>query len=235
MALTTRERVYTLFLQNTPDGPLLLQFSILVLFVTSMSACNSTCFVFTSNPPNGTLHITASNPPPACRLAKANSTVRVHLATQPTCNSCVGSGQIQHIFLGIQSIALSSSPTAHDHSVDWQELLPTSAANEPFQVDLLRGAGDLSALKPLGEVTVPAGIYTQVRLRFSPNQRPKDVRVAEGNRCDVELLNCVVMGDGRAEPLVFENSLQELRITSNTMEDEIFLPLRTPIVISSSN
>ena len=221
MRWITRERD-SVELNRSKRG-LIIRFSILLFFATIITACNNTCFVFTSNPPNGTLHIKASNPPPACTLGKANGAVTVRLVAQSVCNSCVESSQIQHIFLSIQNIALNPSPTADDHSADWEELLSANTANEPLQVDLVRGTGDQSPLKPLEEFTIPAGIYSQVRLRFT-KQPIRGIRVAEGNDCGGELFNCVVMADGRTRPLVFP-SLLELRITLDRMKGEtLFIP-----------
>src|SRR5215469_5392423 len=137
-----------------------------LLLVVWLAGCNNTCFTFISNPPTGTIGITVSNPGPVCALTKAKGVVRVQLVSEPTCNSCPGSGsgQVQHVYLRIRSIAVHTSPTADDNSPDWQELLPREVARQTVQVDLRRGTDDQRMPKPVGDgVAIDAGIYSQVR------------------------------------------------------------------------
>lgn len=183
-----------------------------------LAGCN-TCFTFTSNPPTGTTGIKVSDPGPTCALAKANGVVRVQLLSEPTCSSCPGSGQVQHIYLSIRSIEVHTSPTADDTSADWQELLQREVTKQTVQVDLLRGTDGQSAPKPLGDgVAIEAGIYRQVRLRLVPDQPAPEDRLPEGNACGDLLFNCVVTEDGRIQPLLFDGDSQELRITPDGIE-----------------
>lgn len=186
-----------------------------------LAGCNNTCFTFTSNPPAGTTGITVSNPGPVCALTKANGVVRVQLVSEPTCNSCPGSGsgQVQHVYLSIRSIEVHTSPTADDNSPDWQELLPREVAGQTVEADLQRGTDDQSAPKPLGDgVAIEAGIYSQVRLRLVPDQLAPEDRLPERNPCGDVLFNCVVTEDDRIQPLLFDRDSQELRITPDRIE-----------------
>jgi len=109
--------------------------------------------------------------------------------------------------------------TADDDPADWQELLPAEVVEQPLQVDLMRGTADRSAREPLGDiVAIPAGIYRQVRLRFVPNQSSNDDRLPEKNACGNVGFNCVVMSDGRVQPLLLDRGSPELRITSDRIE-----------------
>jgi hypothetical protein len=47
------------------------------VFGISLTGCNNTCFLFTSNPPTGTINIKAGDAKPACMLTTANGAVRV--------------------------------------------------------------------------------------------------------------------------------------------------------------
>ncbi len=196
-----------------------LRFRTALLFAVGLTSCNNTCFTFTSNPPTGTFGIKASDPSPTCELEKANGAIRVQLGTEPVCSSCAGSGHVQHIFVSIRGIEVHPSMTADDDPADWQELLPAEVVEQPLQVDLMRGTADRSAREPLGDiVAIPAGIYRQVRLRFVPNQSSNDDRLPEKNACGNVGFNCVVMSDGRVQPLLLDRGSPELRITSDRIE-----------------
>lgn len=194
---------------------------IVVYFAVWLTACNNACFVFTSNPPNGSIKIKLSDLSPTCRLDKANSAVRVRLSTEPMCASCAAS-DVQHIFLGIQGIAVHPNPIADAASAEWEELLPPRLVDEPLQIDLVRGANGESAQKRFWpSVAIPAGTYSQVRLRFAPSQP-----ASERGQCGGGRFNCVVTADGRTQPLVFDGDPAdplELRITSYRIEGGSFL------------
>jgi hypothetical protein len=90
---------------------------------------------------------------------------------------------------------------------------------KPLQVDLVRGPADHNAQKLPGDiVAIPAGIYRVVRLRFAPNPLATDDRLPERNPCGSAGLNCVVMIDDRIQPLLFAESLPQLRITSDKID-----------------
>ncbi len=187
-----------------------------LLLAVWLTGCNNTCFTFTSNPPTGT--VGASDPSPSCTLAKANGAIRLQMGTEPACSSCAGSGNVQHVFMSIRGIEVHPGMTADDDPTDWQELTP-QLAKQPLQVDLVRDLAARSGREPLGEiVTVPAGIYRQLRVRFVPNQPMTEDRLPETNACGSVGFNCVVTTDGRVQPLPLDGSSPELRITSDRIE-----------------
>jgi hypothetical protein len=193
-------------------------FGTALLIAVWVTGCNNNCFTFTSNPPTGTIGIRASDPSTTCALTKATSAIRVQMGTEPVCSSCAGSGHLQHIFVSIRGIEVYSSLTTDDDPADWQELTP-QLANKPLQVDLVRGTSDRSVRQLLGDsVSIPPGIYHQVRLRFVPNESSTDDRLPEKNACGKVGFNCVVMADGRIWPLRLDGAAPELRITSNRIE-----------------
>ncbi len=203
-----------------------LPFPAALLFAVLLASCNNTCFTFTSNPPNGTITVKASDLKPTCRLATVNGAVRIQMGTEPACSSCSKSSQIQHIFVTIRGIAIHPSTTGDDDSPDWLELLPSEFAKRPLQVDLIKGATDRIAREPWGEImAIPAGIYRQVRLRFASNQLPTDDQLPEKNACGNGVFNCVVMADGRSQPLQIGGGSPEVRITSDRIEGaSLFIP-----------
>jgi Domain of unknown function (DUF4382) len=186
------------------------------VFGISLTGCNNTCFIFTSNPPTGTINIKAGDAKPACTLTTANGTVRVLTHTVSTCNSCSTSSRIAHIFVSLRGIEVHPSAIADEDSPDWQELMAPKFVAQPLQVDLKSGTADQGAGKPLGEMTeVPAGIYRQVRLRFEANQPATGDQLLEKNACGSAGFNCVVMADGHILPLLLDGDSPELRITSD--------------------
>ena len=190
-----------------------------LLFAVWLSGCNNTCFTFTSNPPTGTVGVKASDPRPTCTLAKANGAVRLTVLTVPTCSSCSDSGRIRHIFVSIRDIGIHPSPTADDDSPDWQELLPPRLARQPLQLDLVRGTTDRSARGLVREmVTIPAGIYRRLRLRVVPNQPATDEQLPEENPCGRGSSSCIVMADGRIQPLRLDGGSSQILITLDRIE-----------------
>jgi len=194
-----------------------LRFPVALVSVFGLTGCN-TCVTFTSNPPTGTLGIVASDPRPACTLTKMNAAVRPQLAAAPVCSSCVGSRQVQHIFLSIRGIELNSSTTAHE-APDWQELLPPELEQKPVQIDLLENDVAQGVQTPFERTAlIPAGIYRQLRLRLVPNQPAHEDRLPEKSPCGNGIFNCVVMADGSIHPLQFDDGSSELRIPSDRVE-----------------
>lgn len=198
--------------RNSTFGPLL-------LFAVWLTGCNNTCFTFTSNPPTGTLNIKVSNPAPTCTLTKANGAIRLMVKKIPVCSSCLESNRVQHIFVSIRSIEAHPNASVDDDSPDWQELMPPELVKQPLQVNLVSDPADPSAPEPLGQIaSVPAGTYRQLLVRFLPNEPVMNDRQPEKNACGSSGFNCVVMADGRIQPLLLEGAVPELRITPDRID-----------------
>ena len=167
-----------------------------VLFTTVSSGCGNSCFAGFSNNGNGGIIIKAGNPPPACSLPRINGAMSV-LALKPLfCEFCAAPGP-QHVFVTLRAVQLRSSAIAEPGSSDWLEIAPR-LADEPLQIDLVGG--------PVPEVLVdnaaiPAGTYHQVRLRFLSDSQPDAGRLRSPNPCGEAYHNCMVMADGRIDPL----------------------------------
>ena len=149
-------------------------------------------------------------------LPKVTSAVRLHMSAEPVCISCLGSGQVQHIFLTIRGVELNSSATAHDDSPDWQKLLPPEIEQSPLQIDLMEGKADQA---PFGKAAlVPAVIYRQMRLRLVPNQPAEKHRLPEKNACGSGTFNCIVTADGTIHPLQIDDASSALRVTIDNLD-----------------
>jgi hypothetical protein len=205
--------------RNCWSGP----FRIVLLLTVSFSAwaigCNNTCFSFTSNSPTGIVTIKVSDLSPTCTLTRVKGAVHVQLATEAACSSCPASVQVQHIILSIRSIDVHPSEAADGDSPDWQELLAPERVRQPLNIVLTNGAADRSVREPFGDImTIPAGVYRQVRLRFVPNEPATEDRLPGLSACGGVWSNCVVMADGRVLPLQLGRSSPELRMTPDKIE-----------------
>ena len=191
-------------------------FPILLLFAVWPSGCNNSCFIFISNPSSGTIVFGAGDTNRACKLTTASATVRLVILAVPRCTFCPESSRIKHIFVGIRGIDVHESLMPDDGSPDWQELVP-QLANQPRQIDLLSPIVDQTTEEPLEEImTIPAGVYRQVRVRFADDVLARD-RLQGETACAGAGSNCVVMADNTVRPLLFDTASPELRITTETI------------------
>jgi hypothetical protein len=120
------------------------------------------------------------------------------------CETCTKAARTEHLFITIRGVELHPSVIADGNSMDWVEVAP-ELEKEPRQIDLMDGG----AAEVLGEnALVPAGTYRRARMRLAEDT----ANVAAGNVCGKMGRNCVVMGDGRVEPLRIDGDTVELRI-----------------------
>jgi Domain of unknown function (DUF4382) len=192
------------------------------LFGISLTGCNDTCFIFTSNPPTGTINVKAGNPKPTCMLTKANGAVRVLTRTASTGESCSPSTRIVHLFVSLRGIEVHPSANADDASPDWQELMP-QLPDQSQRFDFISVANRGAPL-PLGEVAlIPADVYRQLRLRFAPDQRTFRDFDPEELACGGTGFNCVVAEDGRTYPLLLDGAPPEFRLVSERIAGGVLL------------
>jgi hypothetical protein len=203
-------------------------FRVVLLFAVWLTSCNNTCFTFISNPPTGTIGIKVSDPKATCGLTSINGAIRVHIDTEPASTSCTEPCQVQHMFVSIRGIELHPSTNPDNDPAEWQELAP-HLAKQPLQVDLVRGMVDRSARELLGEtVPIPAGVYRRVRLRFVPNHLVSEDQPPEKNACGSTGFNCVVLADGRTQPLLLDDRSPDLLMTLDRDEGvSFFVPPET--------
>ena len=205
-------------------------FPVLLLFVAWPSGCNNTCFTFISNPSSGTLRIGVGD----CKLRPASATVRLVVQGIQPCTSCPASSRIRHIFVSIRGIDVHEGLMPDAGSPDWQELAP-HLAKEPLQIDLLSATGDRATKEPWEEiVTIPAGVYRQLRVRFADDAVGRRNPFQRESTCAGASANCVVMEDDTVRPLLFDTASPELRITPERIANAslLILPdIRTDLVI----
>jgi hypothetical protein len=77
---------------------------------------------------------------------------------------------------------------------------------------------DPCAAGPLVESVVPAGVYSQMRLRLVENRPATREAVPEVNACGSVGFNCMVRADGRIQPLVLDGAAPQVRIPPEQMD-----------------
>jgi hypothetical protein len=170
-----------------------------VLAALAAAGCGNSCFVAVSNNGNGTLFIAVANPPPTCSLSMGMGTMHMVLTRTPACATCPAATRLEHVFVTVRSIRLRPSDPDEGSSSEGFELAP-QFRSAPRQFDLI---GD-SREWLVGNVSVPAGSYRDVRLEFAPDSdRPAEQ--LSGSGCRAMQADCAIRGDGRVESLGFPN------------------------------
>jgi hypothetical protein len=185
---------------------------VVILFVAALTGCGNSCFAGFSNNGLGVI-IKAGNPPPACSLTQGAGTMQVVAVKSAVCESCPATARMQHVFVTLQSIQLHSSAIADANSPHWLEIAPL-LANEPRQIDLMGGP---AAEILVERAAVPAGTYHQVRLLFLGDSDGYAGKLLPVNPCGEARHNCVVMADGRVQPLGWPAEVSAVLITSEAM------------------
>lgn len=182
----------------------------------AVAGCNNTCVSITSNPSTGILAVGISDAKPNCTLTTVKGTVRLQIGIASMLGLTTSPSSARHIFVSVRSIEAHLSTVADDDSHDWQELAP-QLARQPVQVDLM-ARFDPCAAGPLGESVVPAGVYSQMRLRLVANRPDTGEAVPEVNACGSVGLNCIVRADGRIQRIAFDGGSPTLRIATEQID-----------------
>jgi hypothetical protein len=170
--------------------------------------CGNTCFAGFSINGNGGVIVKAGNPPPPCSFSQAKGAVTALAVKSPFCESCTSPVGVAHIFVTVRGIQLRQSPSDDPNSQVWIEIAP-DLEREPRQIDLLGN----SAPATLAEnAMVPSGIYRDIRLQFLAASPSNAEPILIKNSCPDAQWNCLVMSNGRADPLYFPAEAPELLI-----------------------
>src|SRR5579862_9661665 len=123
--------------------------------------------------------------------------ITVNLSDPPSCAS--PNGNFEHVYVTISSVQANISATAGDNSSGWQELAP-QLNSAPKQIDLFSLGSNACLLATLGNASLPAGTYQQIRLLLVPNSGATGA-VPSPNACSNQGFNCVVLQDGSVHEL----------------------------------
>jgi hypothetical protein len=169
--------------------------------------CGNSCFVGYSINGNGGVIIKAGNPPPVCMLNQAQGKVRVAMARIAKCDNCAPVGQVQHMLVALRGIQIHSEGEADD--AGWVDIAPTLATSART-LDLV---GDPIPDFVVASAIVPAGSYDLLRLRFAPDIEASESEDGPGlDHCGSGIANCLIMSDGRIEPLRIGSDSAEVPI-----------------------
>jgi hypothetical protein len=161
--------------------------------------CGNTCVVGFSINGNGGVIVRAGDPPPTCSLAQAKGAMTAMVLKSSICDSCLAPARVDHIFVTLRGLQIRSNSSYDSNSNDWTELAP-QLESEPRQFDLL---GDSQPAILAKNASVPAGMYSEVRLQFLLGSPAHTETLPSNNACGVEQWNCIITGDGKIEPLHF--------------------------------
>lgn len=184
-----------------------------------LAGCGDACFVGFSVNGNGGVIVKAGNPPPTCSLSQTNATMNVVVVKSPVCDTCTAAARVAHVFVTLQSIQLRPSTSDDRNSVDWIELAPNL---ELRQIDLM---GNPTPAIVLASADVPVGSYREVRLRFLREHSPSAESSPDENACGETGRNCIILADGRVEPLRLVGDMPDLLIPFQDVESDSLVVL----------
>lgn len=168
--------------------------AVVLLIALGLAGCANSCFVLVSSNGSSGVFVKVGEPPPACSLDPARGAIRATVLKSRVCEACTTSAKMEHVFVTIRGMQLS--PTTIDaNPPEWFEIAPHLAV-EPKQIDLMGNAGPEILID---RAMVSALSYREVRLQFMQAQDLQELPAQ--NACGEGQWNCVVMADGRAEPL----------------------------------
>ena len=184
-----------------------------IIAAIGFAGCSNSCFVGVFNNGQGGVIVKTGNPPPPCSLTQARAAVTVVAQKSTACETCTADARVEHVFVTMQGIELRPTGTDETNN-DWLEIAPALASN-PRPIDLV---GD--SLETLVEnANIPADTYREVRLRFCFDSGSHEECHAD-TPCGETLRNCVMMADGRLEPLRWPGGTPELLIAIRTHEGD---------------
>ena len=183
------------------------------------TGCGDNCFIAFSDNGKGGLVLKAGSTTPSCSLKKANAAIRVVAVKSPVCETCTAAAQVEHVFVSLRSIHLRSGMPSDTPSADWADLAPQLASESP-EIDLM---GSRTPQILVENAIVPAGSYSGIRLEFS-DQPGNPEKLLNENTCGAMRSNCLVMGDGLIEPLLFSGNVPQVDVPAQ-VEGDLFLLL----------
>lgn len=187
--------------------------AIVVFACLVLVSCGNSCVagIFANGASN--ILVKTATSPPACPFSTGMSMMNVAAIKSPICEACTVSSRAHHIFVTIKSIQLHSVLRDSPNDHEWLELAP-QVPREPRQIDLVR---DSTPEILLQSALIPAGMYRELRLQFSPDTPADSDLLLTENSCGRNRKNCMLMADGRVE---------ELHFTGNDDAPELLLPLQ---------
>ena len=208
------------------DGPNLRNIYRYVAIVAAIgfAGCGDTCIVGVVNSGMGVVIVGAANTSPPCSLKQTRAAMNVVVLKSAVCETCTTDARVEHVFVTVQGIQLHPAVT-DDASKDWLEIAP-ELTHQRRQMDLV---GNSLPERLVENANIPVETYRELRLRFCIDSG--SIREFHANNaCGGTLRNCIVMADGRVEPLRWPGDTPELVIPIRTDEGDALAILPDSIV-----
>jgi Domain of unknown function (DUF4382) len=173
--------------------------------------CGDNCF---SGILSGGFEMNTASAPSACGLTQTKAAVRTAIVQSPSCESCTSSARVEHLFVTLRGVQLHSDAIADQNSPGWVEIAP-QLVDEPRQLDLI-GSSETEILED--SAVIPAGTYRQVRLEFLSGPSNNDGDFLAKTECGTTLQNCVVMGDGRVDRVLWPGDVPQMVIKGESVQ-----------------
>jgi Domain of unknown function (DUF4382) len=181
---------------------------IVLLECVALAACGDWCFSGVINNPNG-VGVTAKNasPPAACPASPIISTMNVAVVKSQPCVDCTTAVRAEHIFITLTGVQFHSVSADSPDSPEWIDLAPQLRIH-PREIDLL---GDSAPLILVENAPIAAGAYRELRLQFASeiSGNSHDALASE-TPCGQNRANCLLLANGRGDPLYFPGEPSEL-------------------------
>ena len=132
--------------------------------------------------------------------------VRLAALKSRVCDACPASDRAVHIYLTMKNVQLHGESS--ESAPEWFELAP-EFETQPRQFDLIDNS---EAETLLQDKTIPAGNFRELRLHFYFDELQAAPELVHNNVCGSAGWNCIVLADGRIEPVRFPEETGELRI-----------------------
>ena len=124
--------------------------------------------------------------------------ITVNLSDPPSC--AFPNGGFDHVYVTIRSVQANLNAKAGDSDSGWQELAP-QLNSAPVQIDLFSLGSNACLLARLGNTSLPAGSYQQIRLLLVANSGASGP-LPQMNACAGHGFNCVILhADGSVHEL----------------------------------
>ncbi|HZP31828.1 MAG TPA: DUF4382 domain-containing protein [Candidatus Acidoferrales bacterium] len=137
---------------------------------------------------------------PTTSSTTGTGSITVNLTDPPSC--AFPNGLIDHVWVTINSVQAHMSASAGDNSPGWVELAP-QLNSVPKQIDLFSLASNACLLTTLGNTSLPAGTYQQIRLMLVSNSG--QAGATSPPACQGQGFNCVVLHDGSVHQLLLSS------------------------------
>ena len=208
------------------DGPNLGNVYRFVAIVAAIgfAGCGESCVFGVVNSGMGVAIVGAANTSPPCSLKQTRAAMNVVALKSAVCETCTTDARVEHVFVTVQGMQLHPAVT-DDASKDWLEIAP-ELTDQSRQMDLVGGSLPERLVE---NANIPAETYRELRLRFCIDSGSNQESRAN-NACGGTLRNCIVMADGRVEPLRWPGDTPELVIPIRADEGDTFAVLPDSIV-----